>query len=299
MQLKKEINSIETIEPSELILNPDGSIYHLKLQPDQLAENVILVGDPGRVEIISSHFSSIESKTTNREFVTHTGIFNGKRISALSTGIGIDNIDIVINELDALVNIDLKTRVIKKDKKSLNLIRIGTSGALQEDIPIDSCVASSFGLGMDGLLNFYDSDHSEEEKKLSESFIKKTKWPTHFNTPYFVRGNDALINLVGQGMHKGITATANGFYGPQGRILRLGLYKNNLNETLRSFSFNEHRITNFEMETSALYGLAALLGHNACTVCAIVANRFRKEYSKDYHPIVRQLIANTLERLTN
>jgi uridine phosphorylase len=299
MLQKKTVDSSVPIQSSELILNPDGSIYHLKLKPEQLGDKIILAGDPGRVEIISSYFSKIESKTSNREFVTHTGIFNGQRISAISTGIGIDNIDIVINELDALVNIDLQTRLIKKEKKVLDLVRIGTSGALQEDIPVDSFVASTYGLGMDGLLNYYENEASHDEQQLAEKFLEDTEWPSHFNKPYFAKGNSNLLDKVGKDMHHGITATANGFYGPQGRILRLALYKNNLNETLRSFIYNNNRILNFEMETSALYGLSALLGHNACTVCAIVANRFRKEYSKDYHPVVKQLIVNTLERLTN
>ena len=298
MHLKNLVDFSLPIPASELILNPDGSIYHLQLMASQLADIIILVGDPGRVNLISNFFSTIESKTENREFVSHTGNFNGKRITAISTGIGCDNIDIVLNEIDALVNINLETRRIKSEKKVLKIVRIGTSGALQDDVPVDSLVASNFGLGMDGLLHFYDAEPNEQEKKLASMFMFDTNWPTHFNRPYFAEGNQALINLVGRDMQKGITATANGFYGPQGRILRMGLHKNDLNETLRSFIYQENRVLNFEMETSALYGLSGLLGHHACTVCAIVANRFRKEYSRDYHSIVKKLVINTLERLT-
>jgi uridine phosphorylase len=228
--------------------------------------------------------------------VTHTGSFKGKRISVLSTGIGTDNIDIVINELDALVNIDLHARVEKESKRSLNLIRIGTSGALQEDIPVDSFVISAFGLGMDGLLNFY-RHHWPETDKLKDEFLQQTQWPSSFNTPYLVKGSDDLRKKIGEGMHTGITATACGFYGPQGRILRLNLHMPDLNERLTNFKSDSWRITNFEMETSALFGLSSLLGHKATTVCAIIANRIRKEYSKNYKIAVNNLIDTVLERI--
>jgi uridine phosphorylase len=284
------------IPDSELIINPNGSIFHLHLLPEQIADTVLLVGDPGRVKQVSEKFDTIECKVENREFVTHTGSFKGKRISVLSTGIGTDNIDIVINELDALVNIDLHARVEKESKRSLNLIRIGTSGALQEDIPVDSFVISAFGLGMDGLLNFY-RHHWPETDKLKDEFLQQTQWPSSFNTPYLVKGSDDLRKKIGEGMHTGITATACGFYGPQGRILRLNLHMPDLNERLTNFKSDSWRITNFEMETSALFGLSSLLGHKATTVCAIIANRIRKEYSKNYKIAVNNLIDTVLERI--
>lgn len=284
------------IPDSELIINPNGSIFHLHLLPEQIADTILLVGDPGRVKQVSEKFDSIECKVENREFVTHTGTFKGKRISVLSTGIGTDNIDIVINELDALVNIDLAKRVEKESKRKLNLIRIGTSGALQEDIPVDSFVISAFGLGMDGLLNFY-MHHWPETEGLKSDFLKQTHWPSTFNTPYLVKGSDDLRKKIGEGMHTGITATACGFYGPQGRILRLNLHMPDLNEKLTNFKSDGWRITNFEMETSALFGLSSLLGHHATTVCAIIANRIRKEYSKNYKIAVNNLIETVLERI--
>lgn len=284
------------IPDSELIINPNGSIFHLHLLPEQIADTILLVGDPGRVNQVSQKFDHIEHKVENREFVTHTGTFKGKRISVLSTGIGTDNIDIVINELDALVNIDLKSRMLKEEKKSLNLIRIGTSGALQEDIQVDSFVISAFGLGMDGLLNFY-RHHWPETDSLRLDFLKQTQWPDSFNTPYLVRGSDQLREKIGSGMTSGITATACGFYGPQGRILRLGLHMPDLNERLTNFKSDNWRITNFEMETSALFGLSSLLGHQSTTVCAIIANRIRKEYSKNYKIAVNNLIDTVLERI--
>lgn len=285
------------IPDSELIINPNGSIFHLHLLPEQIADTILLVGDPGRVNQVSQKFNSIEHKVENREFVTHTGTFNGKRISVLSTGIGTDNIDIVINELDALVNIDLKSRTVKEEKKSLNLIRIGTSGALQEEIPVDSFVISAFGLGMDGLLNFYRHQWPETEA-LRKDFLAQTEWPATFNTPYLVRGSDSLREIIGEGMHTGITATACGFYGPQGRILRLGLHMPDLNERLTNFKSGDWKVTNFEMETSALFGLSSLLGHRSTTVCAIIANRIRKEYSKNYKIAVNNLIDTVLERIS-
>jgi uridine phosphorylase len=285
------------IGDSELILNSDGSVYHLHLKPENIAENVIVVGDQGRVEMISKYFDTIEFKVQSREFVTHTGTFNGKRVTALSTGIGTDNIDIVMNELDAAVNIDLINRVPKTNHTALNVVRIGTSGALQGDIPVDSFVLSTHGLGMDGLLNFYEVD-KVNDAKLEAAFVAHTNWNKRFNTPYIVEGSSELINKLSPGKHLGITATACGFYGPQGRILRLPLQMNDLNEKLTSFNYEGHRITNFEMETSALFGLGKLLGHNTATVCTIVANRIRKEFSKDYKVSVDALIKNVLETLT-
>lgn len=285
------------IAPSELIVNPDGSIYHLKLKPEHIAQNVIVVGDPGRVDLISSKFDSIEHKIQNREFITHTGFYKGKRITVIATGIGTDNIDIVLNELDAAVNIDLEKRTVKEIHTRLNIIRIGTSGALQKDIPVDSFVASTYGLGLDGLLPFYKGLSDINEKELTQEFIAQTKWNNEFNRPYIVKGSDELIQKIAFDFHQGITATANGFYGPQGRMLRLELQRNDLNELLNQFNYKNYRITNFEMETSALYGLGKLLGHNTCTVCAIVANRMAQQYSKDYKSAVEKLITIVLERL--
>lgn len=295
--IKKTISHTQPIAVSELIITPKGSIYHLDLMPHQLAENVIVVGDQNRVEQISKHFDTIEHKVAKREFVTHTGTYKGKRISAVSTGIGCDNIDIVLNELDALVNIDFETRLPKTTTTSLNIIRIGTSGALQEDIPVDSFVISSYGLGFDGLLGFYDTQYDLDEIALQKAFTEQIKWPLTCNPPYFSKGSETLINKLKEGMTIGITATANGFYGPQGRSLRLAASMPNLNEQLNQFNYNEHRITNFEMETSALYGLAGMLGHNAATVCAIIANRFSKTYSKDYTQPINNLIKIVLEKL--
>ncbi len=285
------------LQPSELILNPDGSIYHLDLLPEDIADDIIVVGDQHRVKRISNFFDNIEVIKEKREFVTHTGTYKGKRITALSTGIGCDNIDIVINELDAIANIDLNTRLIKKTPRKLNIIRLGTSGALQADIPVDSFVISSYGLGFDGLAQFYNTDFEADELALQKAFIKDIDWKEELNQPYFAKGNSKLIARLEEGMTKGITATANGFYGPQGRSLRLAPKVSNLNEKLNKFRFEGHRITNFEMETSALFALGGMLGHNTATVCAIIANRFTKTFSADYKKTVDELIKVLLERL--
>jgi uridine phosphorylase len=286
------------IGSSELIVNNDGSVYHLHVRPEDLADTVILVGDPGRVDLVSSKFSKIDFKVSNREFVTHTGSFNGKRISVTSTGIGTDNVDIVVNELDALVNIDFKSRRQKDKLSKLTLVRLGTSGALHEDILVDSIVASSHGIGFDGLLNYYKSEHVVD-KDLVTAFEKQTDWAYPLPYPYIVKGSTPLIEKLAPSLVKGITATAGGFYGPQGRVLRIQPYIPDLNEKLQNFGFMGHRITNFEMETSALYGLSALLGHDACTLCTIVANRVRKEFSKDYKTAVDKMVDYCLERLTS
>lgn len=289
---------LSPIAETELILNPDGSVYHIKLKPEHIADNVIVVGDPGRVELISKHFNKIECKIQNREFITHTGVFNNKRVTVLATGIGTDNIDIVINELDAAVNIDLEKREPKIDRRSLNIVRLGTSGALQADIPVDSYVVSEYGLGFDGLMNYYADMPDINENKLSEAFIKHTNWNWRLPFPYIVKGSDSLRQAIAPDWMKGITATAPGFYAPQGRKLRLTPMIENLNEQLTSFSHEGARITNFEMETSALYGLSNLLGHRACTICVIIANRVIRQYSKDYKVAVEKLIKDVLERLT-
>lgn len=286
------------IPETELILNPDGSVYHLHLLPENIADDIIIVGDQGRVENVSKHFDSIEFRMQNREFITHTGKYQNKRVSVISSGIGTDNIDILINELDALVNIDLQSRTIKKEKKSLNIIRIGTSGALQQDIPVDSFVFSSHGLGFDGLLNYYADLKNINEHELSSAFIQQTSWNQNLAFPYVVKASEKLSLKIGHDMIQGITATAPGFYGPQGRQLRLSPWVSNFNEQLTDFSYQQMRITNFEMETSALYGLGKLLGHETATVCAIIANRVAKQYSKNYKLAVDKLILTVLERLT-
>jgi len=298
-----KMNALQTggaIAPSELIVTEAGAIYHLNLQPHQIAPNVIVVGDQGRVEQVSKYFDVIEHRTSNREFVTHTGRIGNMPISVLSTGIGTDNIDIVLNELDALFNIDLQSRKIKETKTALNIIRLGTSGSLQADIPVDSMLISSYGLGLDGVMHFYDGQYDSDELQLLNDFTDYANWPSETNKPYFVKAGQTLFDrLYTPEMHSGITATANGFYGPQGRILRLPLKMTNLNETLHNFKSGNHRITNFEMETSALYGLSAMLGHQSCTVCTIVANRFKMEFSRDYKLSVNLMISAVLERLTS
>ena len=289
---------MKKIADSELILNSDGSVYHLKLRPENISENILIVGDQGRVEVISKFFTNIECKIQNREFLTHTGTYNGKRITALSTGIGTDNIDIVINELDALVNIHLDKREIKEKLSTLNIVRLGTSGALQGDIPIDDFVMSTHGIGFDGLLNFYKTTKNIYEDDITEAFIKHTGWEGKLARPYTVKASDFLIKKLGDGIIKGITATASGFYGPQGRQLRIEPSDPLLNDKMETFSFEGHRITNFEMETSALYGLGAILGHNTVTICTIIANRVSKQYSKDYHPAVERMVKTVLDRIT-
>src|ERR1700758_5452605 len=268
---------------TELIITDKNNVYHLDINEEQIADDVILVGDQGRVEQISKMFSKVECRIQHREFVTHTGWFNGKRISVVSTGIGTDNIDIVINELDAAINIDLKTRTLKQKMRSLNIVRLGTSGALQADIPVNSLVVSEYGLGLDGLLNYYADYKKINEDFISDSFMKHTSWTPNLPYPYCVKANETLFKKFAKGNFHGITATAPGFYGPQGRQLRLKAAKPDLNELLTAFSPREEsaqreggnnlRITNFEMETSALYGLGKLLGHNCLTVCVIIANR--------------------------
>lgn len=283
---------------SELIINPDGSVYHIGLRPEHIAPNVIVVGDQHRVPGISKYFDKVEFRIQNREFLTHTGTFNKQRITVLSTGIGTDNIDIVINELDAAVNIDLQQRLDKPEHTALNIVRLGTSGALQGDIPVDTFVASSHGLGMDGLLNFYRYPEDLAENELSQAFIEQTGWNSRLPYPYIVKCSDMLMNKIAHDLTRGITATASGFYGPQGRELRLPLAFPELNERIEKFSFQGHRITNFEMETSALYALGKILGHNTLTVCNIIANRVSRQFSRDYKVSLEKLIQLVLERLT-
>ncbi len=286
---------MNSIAPSELIINSRGAIYHLDTRPEEIATTIITVGDPDRVNEVSKHFDSIEVKNKHREFVMHTGTINNKKITVVSTGIGTDNIDIVLNELDALVNIDFETRNIKEKLTSLNIIRIGTSGSLQANVPIDSFVVSTHGLGIDNLLNFYRQNNNEEEKQLVQSFVTQTQLHNNFAQPYISSASAALLKLFVDGFYHGITVTCPGFYGPQGRVLRLGLASPSLIDNLTSFTFGQYRITNFEMETAAIYGLGNLLGHNSLSISAIVANRITKEFSKDGNATVENLIKKSLE----
>lgn len=290
---------MQRIPESELIINSRGAIYHLDVRPEELAPTVILVGDPDRVKKVSAQFDKIEHKLQHREFITHTGYIGSKRLSVTSTGIGPDNIDIVFNELDALVNIDFETRLIKDKLTKLNIIRFGTSGSLQADIPVDSMVASSHGLGLDNLLNFYSYEKNKADKEIAEAFISQTKLDTSITIPYCFSGSKLLLDKFGSAFHKGITVTCPGFFGPQGRVLRLNLASPGLVDKLTHFSFNNHRITNFEMETSAIYGLGRLLGHECMSANAIIANRVAKEFSKDNNKAVENLIKNALEALTS
>ncbi len=285
------------IPSSELILNPDGSVYHLNLKPEHIAKDIIFVGDQNRVEKITKHFSSIEFSQQKREFKTQTGIYKGKRITVMSTGIGPDNIDIAMNELDALVNIDLEKRTIKEELTSLNIIRIGTSGSLQADVPCDSIVMSRFGLGLDNMLRSYLIDDICEIE-MENAFIKHTNWDMKKGRPYIIKGSEILEKrLESNIIHKGITATAGGFYGPQGRVLRLGIQDAELNSKMDNFTFENDRITNFEMETGAIYGLGLLMGHQCLSLNAIVANRASGTFSSDPYKAVDALIAYTLDKL--
>lgn len=288
---------MKRIGSSELILNPDGSVYHINLKPEHVSPNVIFVGDPARVDRIAKHFEKVEFSTQKREFRTTVGQFKGKRFTVMSTGIGPDNIDIVMNELDALVNIDLKKRVRKETHQSLNLVRIGTSGSLQANIPVDSMVLGKYGLGFEGLLHFYKADHIFE-KDLEDAFIRHTDYPIKRSRPYIVKNSQELEEkLISKQVHTGITATSGGFYGPQGRVLRLELDREDMNHKIESFEFNGLRISNLEMETSAIYGLAKLLGHNAVSMNAIIANRADLTFSNDPYRAIDQLIDYTLNKL--
>ena len=285
------------IQSSELILNPDGSVYHLNLLPEHIAHDIIFVGDQNRVEKITQFFESIEFSTQKREFKTQTGIFKGKRITVMSTGIGPDNIDIVMNELDALVNIDLKTRKPKENLTSLNIIRIGTSGSLQADIPVDSFVMGKFGLGLDNMLRSYLIDEISEIE-MEDAFIKHSNWDMRKGRPYVISCSDILEKrMESNRIFKGITGTAGGFYGPQGRVLRLNIQDENLNSKMDSFKFNGTRMTNLEMETGAIYGLGKLMGHHCLSLNAIIANRANGTFSEDPYKAVDELIAYALEKL--
>lgn len=285
------------IKESELILNSDGSVYHLNLKPENIAKDIIIVGDQDRVDKISAHFDTVDFKTQKREFKTHTGTYKGKKITVLSTGIGPDNIDIVINELDALVNIDLETRLPKLELTSLNIIRVGTSGSLQADVPVDSFVLSTHGLDLNGMLHFYQINEICNPE-LEEAFISHTKWNSNKARPIIIENSAKLERrFESSQLYKGVTATAGGFYGPQGRILRLPLQDSELNSKIDNFSYEGTRITNFEMETSVIYGLSKLLGHHALSLNAIIANRATGKFSDDYSLVVNDLIVYVLEKI--
>lgn len=286
------------IGSSELIVDKDGRIYHLGLKPDDIADTIIMVGDPGRVEIVSGFFEAIERKISNREFITHTGYYRGKRLSVISTGIGTDNIDIVVNELDALVNIDLEERAIKENHKSLTFIRIGTSGGLQDDIPVDSFLLTKKAIGFDNVIRFYLGSHKISDTEFEQAFIKHTGWGAKLSVPYIVDADKDLFNMLkSKETYEGLTISSPGFYGPQGRKLRLDLQDPEINNKIADFEYNGERITNYEMESSAIYGLAKMLGHKAVTICAVIANRATMMFSKDHKSTVEKLIKYTLERI--
>ncbi|KZE80491.1 nucleoside phosphorylase [Myroides marinus] len=286
------------IKSSELILNPDGSIYHLNLRPENVAKDIIFVGDQNRVDRITRHFDSIEFSTQKREFKTTTGTYKGKRLTVISTGIGPDNIDIAVNEIDALFNIDLETREIKKELTSVNIVRIGTSGSLQADIPVNSFVLSQYGLGLDNVMRSYLIEEVTDVA-LEDAFISHTNWDLRKGRPYFIKNSSELeAKLESELTFKGITGTAGGFYGPQGRVLRLGIQDPELNHKIDNFKFGEYRITNFEMETSAIYGLCKLLGHHAVSLNTIIANRANGTFSEDPYAAVDKLIIYTLDKLS-
>lgn len=288
----------QPIPASQLVLNNEGAIYHLNLHPDQLADNVIMVGDPGRVDMIASFFDKIDVERQNRELITRTGWFNGERITVLSTGMGTDNLDIVMNELDALANIDLKTRMPKETHRSLNLIRLGTCGALQPDIEPGNNVATRYAIGLDGLLYFYEKHKEVNEIAMRDAFIKQMDYPKDLPKPYVVEGSKMLFDKLAEGYYQGVTATAPGFYGPQGRTLRMRLSYPENNNKIEHFDYQGWRVCNFEMESSALYGLGKMMGHNCLTICVAIANRVTEKFTTDYHPYVRKLVESTLERLT-
>ncbi len=285
------------IASSELILNPDGSVYHLNLKPEHIATDIIFVGDQNRVEKITKHFSSIEFSLQKREFKTQTGIYKGKRITVISTGIGPDNIDIVMNELDALVNIDFETRTIKEKLTSLNIIRIGTSGSLQAEIPCDSIVLSQYGLGLDNMLRSYYIDEISETD-MEDAFIKQTNWDLRKGRPYVIQGSEMLAKrLDSDSIYKGFTGTAGGFYGPQGRVLRMPIQDPELNSKMDQFEYEGIKMTNLEMETGAIYGLGKLLGHQCLSMNAIIANRANGTFSEDPYKAVDALSEYTLNKM--
>lgn len=290
---------MQRIAESELIITQRGAIYHLDCRPEEIATTIITVGDPNRVQEVSKHFDKIEYKNQHREFVTHTGYLGKKRISVVGTGIGPDNIDIVLNEIDALVNIDFETRSIKEKHTTLNIIRFGTCGSLQREVPVDTFVAGTHGLGLDNLLNFYRHQNNEEEKQILQAFNTHTQINMRITNPYITAASPALLKHFTGPYHHGITVTCPGFYGPQGRILRLGLAHPDLIDQLTTFRFGNHHIANFEMESSAIYGLGKLLGHHCVSLNVIVANRIAKEFSKDGAKAVENLITTSLNAIAD
>ncbi len=286
------------IPESELIINGDGSVFHLHIRPEQLADTVILVGDPGRVAMVSSFFSSVECQGSSREFVWATGLYKGKRMTVLSTGIGTDNIDIVMTELDALANVDFNTREEKPEHKCLNILRIGTCGAIQPEIPLGAFILSHISVGCDGLLNWYDNRDSIALLDFEEAFKEHVHWNKHLPDPYFVRAGQGIIDRMADCTVKGMTISASGFYGPQGRVVRQGLAMPDMLRDFESFEFKGYKITNFEMEGSALAGMAAKLGHEAGTVCCAIAHRYLKDANTDYKPRVKELVDLSLNKLS-
>lgn len=290
---------MKKFEASELTLNSAGKMYHLGLGSNDVADTVILVGDPDRVKFVGSFFDSVRLETQNREFCTLTGIYKGKELTIISTGIGTDNIDIVLNELDAAVNINLETRTENSQKRTLDLIRIGTCGALQADIEPGSYILSKYAVGLDGMAHFYQIPYTADEEKALAAFYQTVNWNEKLNSPYIKKCNDTLGNLLKEGMEEGITTTANGFYGPQGRAIRLPLSLPDFKENIRNYNWNGFRATNLEMETSGLYALADALGHRAVTVCLVLANRYSNTFEPNYHAKMADLIQLVLNRLTN
>ena len=297
-----EAITVMRIPESELIINSDGSVFHIHLKPEELADNVIMVGDPSRVDMIGEYLTDIEFRHESREFVSITGKRNGKRITALSHGIGPDNIDIVMTELDALANVDFKTREVKPVHKALNILRIGTSGALHADIPLGSYVLAHISVGFDGVMNWYGNREKVTIPEVENAFKKHMGWLDVLPSPYFVKASPKIINLMKDVTVKGVTISANGFYGPQGRVVRVPLAMPNMLQDIESFRFStggeDYRITNFEMESSPLAGLAAHLGHNASTVCCIIANRYLQSSNPDYKPAIRKLVELAVDRMS-
>ena len=286
------------IPESELIINDDGSVFHIHMRPEELADNVIMVGDPGRVDMVAEYLDDLEFRHASREFVSVTGKRNGKRLTVLSHGIGPDNIDIVMTELDALANVDFATREVKPVHRTLNILRIGTSGALHADIPLGSYILSHISVGFDGVLNWYGGRSKVAMEDVEEAFKKHMDWNPKIASPYFVKASNVIIDKLADCTVKGVTISAPGFYGPQGRVVRLPLAMPQMLDRIESFRFGEYRITNFEMESAPLAGLAAMLGHNACTVCCAIANRYLKSSNPDYKPQIRGLVELALDRMT-
>lgn len=291
---------MKKIEASELIINPDGSVFHLHLKPGEIAQNILLVGDPGRVDLISSFFDIVELKRANREFVSCTGSIKGTRLTVVATGIGTDNIDIVINELDALVNIDFETRTVKEQHTKLSFIRIGTSGSLQKDLPVNSWLLSQKAIGFDGLINFYAGRDGVVDLEFENAFKDALNWNKLLTSPYVVDASDDLLrSLSSDKVIKGVTISAPGFYGPQGRVLRIGLPDEHINEKITKFTYEQYKVTNYEMECSAIYGLSALLNHNAATVCLIIANRLAGTANEDYKSNMVELVEYVINSITD